>query len=218
MTRELPEGTVTVLFTDLEGSTDLATRRGDEAAQEVLRAQRQLVRRQVESHSGHEVKSTGDGFMVAFTSARRALACAVEIQRALEEHNRRQLPDQQLRVRIGLNTGEAIREESDLFGAAVNAAARVAAKAKGGQILVSELVKDLVGLDIDVPLADRGRFRLKGFPERWRLFEVLWQPETLAMPALVERTPFVGRDEEWAELRRRRGACGSGCRRRRAEG
>jgi predicted ATPase/class 3 adenylate cyclase len=202
MAQELPEGTVTVLFTDLVGSTDLATSRGDEAAQEILRTQRDLTRQKVEEHSGHEVKSTGDGFMVAFASARRAVACAVEIQRALEEHNRRQAPDQQFKLRMGLNTGEAIQEEGDLYGAAVNAAARIAAKAKGGQLLVSQLVKDLVGLDADVPFADRGRFRLKGFPQRWHLFEAVWQPETLAMPALLERTPFVGREEERAELRR----------------
>jgi class 3 adenylate cyclase/tetratricopeptide (TPR) repeat protein len=200
--QELPEGTVTVLFTDVEGSTDLTTRRGDEAAQEILRAQRELVRQQVERHSGHEVKSLGDGFMVAFASARRAVACAVGIQRALEQHNRRQPPDQQVRVRIGLNTGEVIQEEADLFGEAVNAAARIAAKAKGGQILVSEAVRAVLGRATDIELVDRGRFRLKGFPERWRLFEVIWQEEAAVAPALVERTPFVGREEERAELRR----------------
>jgi class 3 adenylate cyclase len=89
MPQGLPEGTITILFTDVEGPTDPTTRRGDEAAQEILRAQRQLVRRQVEGHSGHEVKSLGDGFMVAFASARRAVACAVGIQRALDQHNRR---------------------------------------------------------------------------------------------------------------------------------
>jgi len=197
----LPEGTVTVLFTDVVGSTDLTTRRGDEAAQEILRAQRELVRQQVEEHSGHEVKSLGDGFMVAFASARKAVACAVGIQRALEQHNR-QHPDQQVRVRIGLNTGEVIQEEADLFGEAVNAAARIAAKAKGGQILVSETVRGVMGRAKDVELVDRGRFRLKGFPERWRLFEVVWQEETSAAPALLERTPFVGREAERAELRR----------------
>jgi class 3 adenylate cyclase/tetratricopeptide (TPR) repeat protein len=200
--QELPEGTVTVLFTDVEGSTDLTTRRGDEAAQEILRAQRELVRQQVERHSGHEVKSLGDGFMVAFASARRAVACAVGIQRALDERNRGQPPDQQVRVRIGLNTGEVIHEEADLFGEAVNAAARIAAKAKGGQILVSETVRGVMGRAKDVELADRGRFRLKGFPERWRLFEVVWQEEAAAAPALLERTPFVGREAERAELRR----------------
>ena len=185
MAQELPEGTVTVLFTDVEGSTDLTTRRGDEAAQEILRAQRELVRQQVERHSGHEVKSLGDGFMVAFASARRAVACAVGIQRALDEHNRRQPPDQQVRVRIGLNTGEVIQEEADLFGEAVNAAARIAAKVKGGQILVSEVVRGVLGRPKDVELVDRGRFRLKGFPERWRLFEVVWQEEAATIRALA---------------------------------
>ena len=198
MTQELPEGTVTVLFTDVEGSTDLATRRGDEAAQAILRTQRELVRQQVEQHCGHEVKSLGDGFMVAFASARKAVACAVGIQRALEQHNR-QHPDQQVQVRIGLNTGEAIQEEADLFGEAVNAAARIAAKAKGGHILVSETVRGVMGRAKDVELVDRGRFRLKGFPERWRLFEVVWHEEATA---LLGRTPFVGREAERAELRR----------------
>jgi class 3 adenylate cyclase/tetratricopeptide (TPR) repeat protein len=200
--QELPEGTVTVLFTDVEGSTDLTTRRGDEAAREILRAQRDLVRQQVEVHSGHEVKSLGDGFMVAFASARKAVACAVGIQRALEEHNRRQPPDQQVRVRIGLNTGEVIQEEADLFGEAVNVAARIAAKAKGDEILASDAVKAVMGRPKGVEMVDRGRFRLKGLPARWRLFEVVWQEEATAAPALLERTPFVGRKVERAELRR----------------
>ena len=83
MARGLPEGTVTVLFTDCEGSTDLTTRLGDDAAREVLRACDELVRQQVARHRGQEVKHTGDGLMVAFTSARRAVACAVDIQRAI---------------------------------------------------------------------------------------------------------------------------------------
>jgi len=192
MVQELPEGTITILFTDVEGSTDLTTRRGDDVAHAILRAQRELVRQQVGQHSGCKVKSIGDGFMVAFGAARRAVACAVGIQRALEQHNR-QHPDQQVQVRIGLNTGEAIREEADLFGEAVNAAARVAAKAKGGQILISEAVRAVLGRPKNVELVDRGRFRLKGFPERWRLYELVWQEEApAAASALPERTPFVG--------------------------
>ncbi|MEE8517983.1 MAG: adenylate/guanylate cyclase domain-containing protein, partial [Dehalococcoidia bacterium] len=202
ISQKLPEGTVTILFTDVVGSTDLTTSRGDEAAQEIMRAQRDLTRQQVEEHSGHEVKGLGDGFMVAFTTARQAVACAVGIQRALEEHNRQQPLDEQIQVRIGLNTGEVIHEEEDLFGEAVNAAARIAAKAKGRQILVSDTVKGLLGRAEDVELVDRGRFRLKGFPERWRLFEVVWQEEATTAPTLVERTPFVGRETERAELRR----------------
>ena len=202
MTQSLPEGTVTVLFTDVVGSTDLTTSRGDEAAREILRAQRDLIRHQVEEHSGHEVKGLGDGFMVAFASARRAVACAVGIQRALEEHNHGQAPDEQVLIRIGLNTGEVIREEADLFGETVNAAARIAAKAKGSQILISETTKGVMGRAKDVELVDRGRFRLKGFPERWRLYEVIWQEETATAPTLLERTPFVSREEERAQLRR----------------
>ncbi len=154
MAEELPEGTVTVLFTDVVGSTDLTTSRGDEAAQEILRVQRDLTRQKVEEHAGHEVKSLGDGFMVAFTSARRAVACAAGIQRALEEHNRSQPLDEQVRVRIGMNTGEVIQEEADLFGETVNAAARIAAKAKGNQILLSEATKGVLGRAQDVEMVD----------------------------------------------------------------
>jgi class 3 adenylate cyclase/tetratricopeptide (TPR) repeat protein len=202
MARELPEGTVTVLFTDVVGSTSMRTGRGDAAAQEIIHAHFDLVRHQIEQHSGQEVKTIGDSFMVAFASARKAVECAMAVQKALEEHNRRR-PDQQVQVRIGLNTGEAIREEEDLFGSAVDAAARIMAKAEGGQILVSETVRAVIGSAKDLQFVDRGRFRLKGFPERWRLYEVVWRKEApTAGPAVAERTPFVGREAERAELRR----------------
>ena len=90
MTQDLPEGTVTVLFTNVEGSADPTTRRGDEAAREVLRACDELVGQQVARHRGQEVKGTGDGLMVAFTSARRAVACAVDVQQAIAGRNRRE--------------------------------------------------------------------------------------------------------------------------------
>jgi len=121
MAQELPEGTVTILFTDVVGSTELTNRLGDEAARAVLGACDELVRQQVERHRGQEVKGTGDGLMVAFTSARRAIACAVDIQRATAERSRSE-PDKAVGVKIGLNTGEVIREEADLFGAVVTAA------------------------------------------------------------------------------------------------
>ena len=194
--------TVTVLFTDVVGSTSMRTGRGDAAAQEIIHAHFDLVRQQIEQHSGQEVKTIGDSFMVAFASARKAVECAVAVQKALEEHNRRR-PDQQVQVRIGLNTGEAIREEGDLFGSAVDAAARIIAKAEGGQILVSETVRAVIGSAKDLQFVDRGRFRLKGFPERWRLYEVAWRKEApTAGPTVAERTPFVGREAERAELRR----------------
>src|SRR3990170_8124713 len=150
--------TVTVLFTDIVGSTGMRTSRGDDAAQEILHAHDELVRQQIEQHGGHEVKSTGDGFMLAFSSARQAVTCAIAIQRALEE--RKHEPNPPLRVRMGLNTGEALQEEGDLFGAAVDAAARIMAKASGGQILVSETVRAVLGPATHIEFVDRGRFRL----------------------------------------------------------
>ena len=212
MAQELPEGTVTILFTDVVGSTDLTAALGDSAAQTVMRAQRELVRQQIESTGGFEVKGTGDGFMVAFQSARRAVECAIGVQRAISHHNKQQPVDRRALVRIGMNAGEVIREDADMFGSAVNAAARVAAKATGDQILVSETVKSLLGAARDLQFVDRGRFRLKGFPERWRLFEVVWQEESGArsVPTLAERTPFVGRESEREDLLRSASAAISG--------
>ena len=195
------EGPVTVLFTDVEASTELRTARGDQAAHALLRTHDQLVRDQVADHGGREVKALGDGFMVVFASARRAVTCAVAIQRALQER-RFELAD--MKVRIGINTGEVVQEGDDLYGQSVHAAARIAAKAAGGEILVSEVVKQLVGANPDIVFQDRGRFRLKGFPERFRLFEVPWRDErTPAPPApFPGRSPYVGRHDEQAALTR----------------
>jgi DNA-binding SARP family transcriptional activator/class 3 adenylate cyclase len=195
----LGEGPVTILFTDVEASTDLRTRRGDQVAQHLLRDHEEIVRSQVEAHAGREVKALGDGFMVAFTSARRALSCAIDIQRTLETR-RSELPE--VRVRIGLNTGELLREGDDLYGQSVHAAARIAAKAAGGEILVSEVVKQLAGTSPDLVFRDRGQYRLKGFPERFRLYEVPWRDEEdqSGHTLFAQRTPYVGRDAERSEL------------------
>ena len=201
---ETLEGTVTVLFTDVQGSTELRTSRGDDAAHRILRAQEDLVRHQVEAHSGREVKALGDGFMVAFGSARRAVQCAVAIQRAIHDYNHEH-PDDEVHVRIGLNSGEVSEEDGDLFGAAVNAASRVAAKAKGGEVLVAGVVKQLAGKVPEVDFVDRGRFRLKGFDERWQLFQLAWEEDhdhasAQVSAAAPDRTPLVARDSERAEL------------------
>src|SRR5438067_3983034 len=158
--------TLTILFTDVEGSTAFRTRSGDVAGNRVMADHDRLVLEQVARHEGRHVKSLGDGCMAVFTSPRRAAECAVAVQRAA-----RSSP---LRVRIGLNVGEVTLVDDDVFGAAVNAAARIAAKAIGGQILVSDVVRQLLGSASGLELRDRGRVRLRGFPERWRLYEVLW--------------------------------------------
>jgi class 3 adenylate cyclase len=123
-----PDGTVTVLFTDIEGSTQLTEALGDAEWIRVLRAHNTIVKDQVAAHSGIEVKSQGDGFMLAFASAEDALGCAIEIQRALVQPLSDGL---RLRVRIGLHTGEPIREEDDFYGKDVVLAARIAAEARG---------------------------------------------------------------------------------------
>jgi predicted ATPase len=170
-----------------------------------MRSHFELVRPYIEQYSGQEVKTMGDSFMVAFSSARSAVDCAVSVQRAVTERNRSN-PDDQIHVRMGMNTGEAIQEEGDLFGSAVDAAARIMSKAAGGQILLSEHTRGVIGAARDVSLIDRGPFWLKGFPERWRLYEVLWQEEKAsdiaALPRMAERTPYVGRESERADLRR----------------
>jgi DNA-binding SARP family transcriptional activator len=180
------EGPVTILFTDVVGSTDLRTRRGDADAHRLLQEHETLVRTCVEAHGGHEVKSLGDGFMVAFVSARQALACAQTIQRAVAARNRG-APGDEVHVRIGMNTGEVVQEGSDLYGQAVNAAARIAARGKSGEILCADVVKALAGSDPQFSFEDRGRCRLKGFPERWHLHALDWVPGGAEAGSVVDQ-------------------------------
>jgi class 3 adenylate cyclase len=169
-------GTVTILFTDIQGSTALAQRLGDEAYHGLLREHNRILREQVARHGGHEVKHTGDGFMVAFASASRALSCAVDIQRAFAARNAAQAEpvEAPINVRVGLNTGESIEEAGDYFGTAVTLAARIANRARGGQILVSDLLRNLAGSLAGVEFRDAGRKQLKGIPGRQRVYEVVW--------------------------------------------
>jgi class 3 adenylate cyclase/tetratricopeptide (TPR) repeat protein len=191
--------TVTVLFTDIVGSTALKTSRGDSAAQDVLRSHFDLVRQQIRGHSGHEVKTIGDSFMVVFSSARRAVECAIAVQQALERQALSSTA--RVQVRIGLHTGEAIQESGDYFGSVVDAAERIKSRAQAGQILVSEMVKSILGSTVEVEFRDKGRFALKGFSERWRLFEVAWSKNGDARAILAPaRTAFVGRTAERAML------------------
>jgi class 3 adenylate cyclase len=173
--REPAAGAVhTILFTDVEGSTALTQRLGDAKAREVLRTHERIVREALKAHGGSEVKTLGDGFMASFSSATRALECAIDIQRAFAEHN--ESAEESIRVRVGLNAGEPIAEEEDLFGTAVILAARIAAKAEGGEIVASDVVRQLVAGKGFV-FADRGDVALRGFEDPVRLYEVRWQEE-----------------------------------------
>jgi len=165
----------TVLFTDVEGSTALTQRLGDAKAREVLRAHERIVREALKAHGGSEVKTLGDGFMASFSSATRALECAIAMQRAFGEHN--ESAEEPIRVRVGLNAGEPIAEEEDLFGTAVILAARIAAKAEGGEIVASDVVRQLVA-GKGFLFSDRGDVALRGFEDPVRLYEVHWREES----------------------------------------
>jgi class 3 adenylate cyclase len=163
---------IVLLFTDMEGSTTLTQRLGDAKAQEVLRTHNTVVRHALKAHSGSEIKHTGDGIMASFPSASGALECAVTIQTAFSEHNQEH-PDATIRVRIGLNAGEPVAEEHDLFGTAVQLAARICSHAEPGQILVSDVVRQLVA-GKGLLFSDRGETVLRGFEDPVRLYEVRW--------------------------------------------
>ena len=174
--RRVREITASIMFTDLEDSTQMLTRLGDEENQTLLASHSKIIRDQLDKYGGVEVKTMGDGFMIAFYSARKAVSCAVDIQRDLQEFNREN-PERQLKVRIGLNLGEVIKEEEDYFGSAVVIAARIMDESSGGQILVSDLLRQVADgpSNSEHEYSDFGRRTLKGSEEEEQIFEVLWQ-------------------------------------------
>ena len=187
----LPEGTVTVLSTDLVGSTLLNQRLGDEAATAVERELAALAQEQIDKQRGVVVKDTGDGLMVAFQSARRAVACAQEIQRAIARRNRSR-PDIAVQLRIGLHTGEVLNEDGGLHGETLIIAKRIESVAPAGGIFASDTVHGVLGTARG-ELEDRGEFELKGIDAPWRLWEVPWaDAEASGVLSGRERTPFVG--------------------------
>jgi class 3 adenylate cyclase len=167
-------GLVTILFTDMEGSTSLTQRLGDAKAQEVLRTHNTIVRDALKAHSGSEIKHTGDGIMASFASASRALECAIATQRAFAERN--ESAEEPIGVRVGLNAGEPVAEDEDLFGTAVQLAARICAQAEPGQILAPIVVRELAA-GKGFLFSDRGETALRGFEEPVRLYEVRWREE-----------------------------------------
>jgi class 3 adenylate cyclase len=168
-----PDGTVTILFSDIEDSAALTERLGDQAWQELLRWHNALIRTQLRAHGGFEVKTLGDGFMLAFRSAKKALDCAVAIQRAFA--GQQTADGERIRVRIGLHAGEAIKDGADFYGKNVILASRVAAQAKGGEILVSSLLRQLVESSTDASIFSEPReAELKGLAGRHFMYAVRW--------------------------------------------
>ena len=171
-----PVGTVhTILFTDMESSTTLRQRLGDAKAQELVRIHNTIVRDALKGHGGSEIKHTGDGIMASFPGASGALECAVAIQRGVAAHVE-QHPQTPLRVYIGLNAGEPISEDSDLFGTSVDLARRICDHAEPGEILASNVVRELAA-GKGFLFSDRGEVALRGFEGPVRLYEVRWEEE-----------------------------------------
>ena len=169
----LPSGTVTFLFTDIEGSTELLKQLGRDRYETVLTEHDDLLRAAVAAHDGRVVDTQGDSLFCAFRSAREAVSAATEAQRALAAH---EWPDQlRVRVRMGLHSGEPKAGDQGYVGIGVHRAARVGAAAHGGQILLSETARALVADDLPagVSLRDLGVHRLKDIDEPARLYQVV---------------------------------------------
>jgi class 3 adenylate cyclase len=167
-----PDGTVTIYFCDIVDSTPLNLRLGDEAWLEMLRSHNAVVEREVEAHGGAVVKSMGDGFMAIFPSARGAVRASIAIQREFASRN--ETAETPMRMRIGLHTGEPVRDADDFFGNDVNYAARVASAAAGDEILVSSLLHALVASSGEFALEARRPVALKGLEGEHVLHAVGW--------------------------------------------
>jgi class 3 adenylate cyclase len=163
------DGTVTIVFTDIVDSTLLLARLGDHAWLPVLRQHHAVIQEVTSAHDGTVVERQGDGSMLAFSSARRAVSCAKSIQQHVEQFTDGTPP---LRVRIGIHTGDALREADQFFGTTVHYAARVASHALGGEILVSRVVRDLVAGRPDLTFLEEREVQLKGIEGLHRLFPV----------------------------------------------
>jgi len=203
---------VAVLMTDLVGSTAMADRVGPAAAEELRTEHFGLLRGALERSAGREVKNLGDGLMVVFDSAAHSLACAVQMQQAVEARNRRS--EERLGVRIGVSVGDTTVQDDDYFGEPVVESARLCAHAEGGQIVVNALVRQLAGSRDGHGFQSLGALELKGISEPVEAFELQWEPAAggrIALPEGLRELPataYVGRvaererlEELWGQAR-----------------
>ena len=211
--KSLPTGTVTFLFTDIEGSTALLERLGDRRYAEILVEHQRLLRTAFEQGNGREVDTQGDSFLVAFPRARDAMAAAVAAQQALMQHA--WSDSASVRVRMGLHTGKPLSATDRYIGLDVHRVARICAAGHGGQILLSDAVSDLAAYDLpsDVTLRDLGTHRLKDLKEPAHLLQVVHPDLQADFPPLktidvrpnnlpIQLTTFIGREREITEVKR----------------
>ena len=158
----------TIVFTDIVSSTDIVTKVGDASARDLFLKHDKIIRDQLKKYGGKELQNLGDGFMLSFASATAAIKCACKILQQISED----LPT--IQVRIGINTGEVVRREGKHpFGQAVVVASRIVSDCKGGQLLVSDVTKQLTA-GSGFSFIERGKFQPKGFNDSIKLFEVVW--------------------------------------------
>lgn len=177
--RNADQGTVTLLFSDIEQSTARAVELGDERWFAVLTQHNRIVRRLLPRFGGTEIKAQGDGFMLSFASAHQALRFSAATQREITDASSRAEEAESIRIRIGVHTGEVIvDEDGDLFGRHVNMAARVAGEATGGEILTSSLVREIVEPRGDIHFGPPREVALKGIPGVHAVYPVEWSDES----------------------------------------
>jgi class 3 adenylate cyclase len=180
-TREEVQGPVTVLFTDIAGSTAMTQQLGDAGAQQVVRAHNRVVREALTQYGGREIKHTGDGIMASFSTTSNGVEAAIMMQRGVVAHNTAN-PNLPLHLKIGINAGEPISEDNDLFGTTVQMAARIVDKAQADQIFVSEIVRGICA-GKPIRFTNRGAYEMKGFDGGVVLYEALWQETQQAAEA-----------------------------------
>ncbi|HEU5302667.1 MAG TPA: adenylate/guanylate cyclase domain-containing protein [Acidimicrobiia bacterium] len=167
-------GTITIVFSDIESSTEYAMSLGDQRWFEVLGEHNEIIQSNLAKHRGNVVKNQGDGFMLTFPSARGALLCMIDVQRALATRAA-ETPDSPIRIRIGMHTGEAMVDaEGDLFGKHIIMAARIANLADGGQIFVSSLTKEITASGGDLKFGPPMELELKGIEGIHHVYNVIW--------------------------------------------
>ncbi len=187
---EKASGPVTVLFTDIAGSTNMTQSLGDALAQQVVRAHNKIVRDALHQFNGKEVKHTGDGIMASFSKTSNAVEAAADMQKGAIKHSEAN-PDLPLGLKIGINAGEPIAEENDLFGTTVQLTARIVDKAMSGQVFVSDIVRGLCdGKTFN--FVARGAFELKGFDDAITLHELIWDPNASPSPDEIAETTEPG--------------------------
>jgi class 3 adenylate cyclase len=171
------DGRVTLMFSDIVGFTPMTERLGDVRARELVRQHNAIVRKEIAIHGGNEVEMQGDAFLLSFQSPRHALKCAMAIQLALSQRevNREVDRDEAIRVRIGLHTGEVLRDAERFFGLTVILAARIAARADGEEILVSEALKERVAEFDDFHFDGGRQLQLKGIRDPQSVYGVRWK-------------------------------------------